>query len=161
MKKPVKNRDLILAYDELLEFELHDLSYWKDKLYATKLQEEQASAHAMPENKKITLGTRKRNHNVEPRDPFRWFDDGKDDDEGSFLTSNPVPIKVKKEGSNTTSQAINTMSQAENDALYEDPDYSSQSDVSRPKRAKHNLSSQSSTRPTPSVRSSSTVVETE
>ena len=159
--KSLKNKDLILAYGELLEFDIHNLVYWKDKLYATKLQEEQSSQHDVSTNKKETLEARKRKRSVEFRDPFRWVDDGDDDDEGLFLTSNPEPIKGKNGEVNFMSQVVNRMSQAENDTLYEDSDCFSQSKVFRSKNNKQDLFGRCITKPTPSNRINSTVAETE
>lgn len=159
--KSLKNKDLIRAYDELLEFDIHNLVYWKDKLYATKLQEEQSSQHDVPTNKKKTLEARKRKRSVEFRDAFQWVDDGDDDDEGLFLTSNPEPIKGKNGEVNFMSQVVNRMSQAENDALYEDSDCVSHSKVSRLKKINQDLFGRCTTRPTPSNRINSTVAETE
>lgn len=137
-KALLTDEDLILAYDELLDCHLHNLSYWKDKLYAAKLQEEQESTHDLPMDKIDTYNKRKRVCSIRPRDPFCRID-GEKYLERPISMSNPKPTKVKREDMNPNRQIINTMSRAENDALYEDPDSPNQLSVSQSKRVKNGM----------------------
>lgn len=106
------NRELSTAFLEAVEqYDRKDLIYWKNKLFAEQLDKEQ-NPEQIPWEKRKAKASADSGYCRQLKE--RWLNNAKDDDDDLFMSSDePLVKRIKNEFSST-------MSEAENNALYED-----------------------------------------